>query len=144
MIREINYNDFDGLLTLYMQLHDNPFPQKSDDVMKVWNSIVDNENYHIVVAEEGGKIVSSCTCVIIPNLTHNQRPYAFVENVITDKNYRGKGYATKLLDYVKSIAQQGNCYKIMLMTGSRLDSTLKFYESAGYNQVDKIAFITWL
>ncbi len=144
MIREINYNDFDGLLTLYMQLHDNPFPQKSDDVMKVWNSIVDDKNYHIVVAEEDGKIISSCTCIIIPNLTHNQRPYAFVENVITDKNHRGKGYATKCLDYAKNIAQQANCYKMMLLTGSKLDSTLNFYENAGYNKNDKTAFIMWL
>lgn len=144
MIREINKDDFDGLLTLYMQLHDNPFPHKSDKVIKVWNSINEDENYHIIVAEEDGKIVSSCTCVIIPNLTHNQRPYAFVENVVTDKNYRGSGYATKCLDYAKNIAQQSACYKMMLLTGSKLDSTLKFYENAGYNQNDKTAFIMWL
>lgn len=32
MIREITENDFDGLMTLYMQLHDNPFPEKSMDI----------------------------------------------------------------------------------------------------------------
>jgi hypothetical protein len=30
------------------------------------------------------------------------------------------------------------------MTGSKENSTLRFYEHAGYNQHDKKAFIQWL
>ncbi len=59
---------------------------------------------HVIVAEENRKIVSSCVCVIIPNLTHNQQPYAFIENVITDEKYRNKGLATQCLDYAREIA----------------------------------------
>ncbi len=33
---------------------------------------------------------------------------------------------------------------MMLLTGSKLDSTLNFYENAGYNKNDKTAFIMWL
>ena len=144
MIREITENDFDQLMTLYMQLHDNPFPEKSEHVMAVWNSILADRNHHIIVAEEDGNIVSSCVCVIIPNLTRGQRPYAFIENVITDERYRKKGLATACLDFAREIAQRENCYKMMLLTGSREDSTLKFYEGAGYNKNDKTAFIQWL
>ena len=93
---------------------------------------------------EDGKIVSSCVCVIIPNLTRGQRPYAFVENVITDEAYRGRGLATACLNYAKDIAVKENCYKMMLLTGSKKESTLAFYERAGYNSHDKTAFIQWL
>ncbi len=144
MIREITENDFDQLLGLYMQLHDNPFPEKSERVLAVWNSILADENHHIIVAEEDGNIVSSCVCVIIPNLTRGQRPYAFVENVITDEKYRKKGLATACLDYARELAQRKNCYKMMLLTGARQESTLRFYEQAGYNKNDKTAFIQWL
>ena len=144
MIREITENDFDQLLGLYMQLHDNPFPGKSERVLAVWNSILADENHHIIVAEEDGNIASSCVCVIIPNLTRGQRPYAFVENVITDEKYRKKGLATACLDYARELAQRKNCYKMMLLTGARQESTLRFYEQAGYNKNDKTAFIQWL
>ena len=144
MIREITEKDFDGLMTLYMQLHDNPFPEKDERVMSIWNTVLKDENHHIIVAEEDGKIVSSCVCVIIPNLTRGQRPYAFVENVVTDKDYRKKGLATACLNYAKEIAKRENCYKIFLMTGSKEKSTLDFYERAGYNKNDKTAFIIWL
>ena len=30
MVREINHNDYTGLMKLYMQLHDNPMPEKED------------------------------------------------------------------------------------------------------------------
>ncbi len=144
MIREITAADFDGLMTLYDQLHGNPFPEKDERVMGVWNSILADPNHHIIVAEEDGKIVSTCVCVIIPNLTHEQRPYAFIENVVTDSAYRGRGLATACLGFARDIARRENCYKMMLLTGSKNEKTLDFYRRAGYNSADKTAFIQWL
>ena len=46
--------------------------------------------------------------------------------------------------YAKELAMKNNCYKLMLLTGSKQDSTLKFYEQAGYNRNDKTAFIQWI
>lgn len=144
MIREIRDADFDGLMSLYTQLHDNPMPEKTPEVSALWKRIIENKEHHIIVAEEDGKIVSSCVCVIIPNLTHNQQPYAFVENVVTDEHYRKRGLATACLKYAKEIAKREHCYKIMLMTGSKKESTLNFYKQAGYNSEDKTAFICWI
>ena len=98
MIREAVDSDFDNLLILYRQLHSNPFPDKDERVMSVWRDILNDKNHHIVVAEESGRLVSSCVCVIIPNLTREQRPYALIENVITDMDFRGRGLATACLD----------------------------------------------
>lgn len=144
MIREVTENDLDGLLRLYMQLHDDPFPEKDDRVMGIWKSILRDKDHHVIVAEEDGTIISSCVCVIVPNLTHGQRPYALVENVITDKDHRKKGHATACLHFAREIAQRENCYKMMLLTGSKSKDTLAFYERAGYNRNDKTAFIQWL
>ena len=103
-----------------------------------------SQGNHLIVNEVDGRIVSSCVCVIIPNLTRNVRPYAFIENVVTHEDYRGKGYAGECLDYARQIAEKENCYKMMLLTGSKKPETLSFYEKAGYNSSDKTAFIQWL
>jgi len=142
-IREINNNDYDGLMSLYLHLHETEKPT-FEAAEKVWNKILDDENYHIIVAVEDGMIVSSCTCVIIPNLTRGVRPYARVENVVTHADYRGRGLATACLDHAREIAARENCYNIALLTGSKAESTLKFYERAGYNRNDKTGFIIWL
>ena len=144
MIREITPRDFDGLMRLYMQLHDNPFPEKDEKTLAVWQTICNDPNHHIIVAEEQGQIISSCVCVIIPNLTRGQRPYALIENVITDQAHRNQGYASTCLQYAKTIALQENCYKMMLLTGAKQESTLRFYEQSGYNRNDKTAMIQWL
>lgn len=144
MIREIIESDYVGLMKLYMQLHNNPFPKKDNSMADLWNRILKDKDHHIIVAQEDGEIVSSCVCVIIPNLTHGQRPYALVENVVTHEAYRKKGLATACLDYAREIAEKENCYKMMLLTGSKEESTLKFYEKAGYNRNDKTGYIQWI
>lgn len=109
-----------------------------------WKQIINDKNHHLIVCDIDGNIVSSCVCVIIPNLTRNVRPYAFIENVVTMKEHRNKGYATDCLNYAKNIAEKNNCYKMMLLTGSKEERTLNFYKRAGYNCTDKTAFIQWL
>ncbi len=144
MVREADKDDLDALLGLYLFLHEDRIPEHDEHLKKTWEQIIKDENHHIILNEIDGIIVSSCVCVIIPNLTRNVRPYAFVENVVTHKDYRRKGYAGECLAYARKIAASENCYKMMLLTGSKKQETLHFYEQAGYNSSDKTAFIQWL
>ena len=144
MIREARKEDLSAVLNLYLFLHEEGIPERDKNLEDTWAQIINDPNHHLIVNEIDGQIVSSCVCVIIPNLTRNVRPYAFVENVVTHKDYRGKGLATDCLNYAKKIAEDANCYKIMLLTGSKRPETLRFYENAGYNKNDKTAFIQWL
>ena len=144
IIREVYENDLDEILELYLHLHEKSIPEDSEHLQNTWDNILHDENHHLIVCEVDGKIVASCVCVIIPNLTRNIRPYAFVENVVTHENYRKSGYATACLNYAKQISQENHCYKMMLLTGSKEESTLSFYRNAGYNSSDKTAFIQWI
>ena len=144
MVREAVLGDLDALLDLYLYLHEEEIPVADAHLKNTWEQIINDPNHHLIVNEVDGKIVSSCVCVIIPNLTRNVRPYAFVENVVTHADYRCRGYAGECLAYAKSIAERENCYKMMLLTGSKRPSTLHFYEQQGYNSTDKTAFIQWI
>ena len=137
MIREAAPNDLNEILQLYLYLHETSVPEDSKQLRDTWDSIMKDKNHHLIVCEVDGKIIASCVCVIIPNLTRNVRPYAFIENVVTHGDYRGRGYAKACLDYARQIAQENHCYKMMLLTGSKEESTLNFYRNAGYNSSDK-------
>ena len=143
-VREIKENEISALLELYTHLHELGVPENSERLQSTWATICNDENHHIIVCEVDGRLVSSCVCVIIPNLTRNIRPYAFIENVVTHTDHRGKGYATACLNYARELAVRADCYKMMLLTGSKKESTLRFYKQAGYNCTDKTAFIQWL
>ncbi|MDH6365157.1 GNAT superfamily N-acetyltransferase [Enterococcus sp. PF1-24] len=144
LIREVLKDDLLDLLQLYTQLHDNQMPSQDSQLATIWEKIMADDNHHILAGFVGGKLIASCVIVVIPNLTRKQQPYALIENVITDIAYRKKGYGTQLLEAAAEIAKAANCYKIMLLTGAKEESTLNFYQKAGYNQQDKTAFIQWL
>ena len=144
MINEAAENDLPGLLELLTCLGDNPLPEMDARVADIWSEIVHDKNHHVLLGLLDGKPVVSCAVIIARNLTHSQRPYAVVENVITHPEHRKKGFGSRILAAAKDIAEQNGCYKIMLMTGSKKESTLDFYRRAGYNSEDKTAFVQWL
>ena len=52
-------------------------PRETPALKKLWHEILEEKNHHIIVADENGQIISSCVCVIVPNLTHEQRPVSY-------------------------------------------------------------------
>jgi GNAT superfamily N-acetyltransferase len=79
-------------------------------------------------------MIASCTLIVIPNLTRGGQPYGLIENVVTHADHRGRGYGQQLLQAAVTAAWDADCYKVMLMTGSKKPSTLAFYASAGFEQ----------
>ncbi|NTV90374.1 MAG: GNAT family N-acetyltransferase [Clostridiales bacterium] len=140
--RLINCDELPGLMRLYRQLHPEDPELKLDDILKEhWDSIFNDPNLHYIVAAEGGEILSTCTISIIRNLTRGMRPYGLIENVVTDINARKRGLGTGVLRKAVDIARENNCYKVMLMTGSKEKSTLRFYEEAGFASGLKTGFV---
>ena len=64
-----------------------------------------------------------------------------MENVVTHADYRGRGFASALITRARDIAVRAGCYKIMLLTGSKKESTLAFYEKNGFDRHAKTAFL---
>ena len=143
-VREAFASDIEDLYELYME-HLTKYPIKEKQDICKWSELlgelIENPDYHLIVGETGGRVVSSVTLVVIHNLTHSLRPYSVIENVVTHASFRNKGYAFALMEKASEIATENGCYKIMLMTGSKKDSTLRFYERCGFNMNDKTAFV---
>ena len=140
-IREAQTEDFAALQALYLHLHETEPLQETDQTRALWQRLLRDPDYHLLIGELDGRLVSSVTLVVIPNLTRGMRPYALIENVVTDAAYRGRGCASALMGEAVRQARQAGCYKAMLLTGSNKPETLRFYERCGFNARDKTAFI---
>jgi GNAT superfamily N-acetyltransferase len=144
-VRLVRLEELQDLLGLYKHLHiKDTEPTNNDGLEKEWRAICDDPNLYYLVIEEDGKLVSSCTLAIIKNLTRGAKPYGVIENVVTHKDYRKRGYGNAVLQKAVGLAVEKGCYKVMLMTGRKEERTLQFYEKAGFERETKTAFVKYL
>ena len=137
--------DLPAILDLYrfLQPADPILDPRDEAVLKHWMTILRDSRLRYFVAESEDKIVSCCTLTLVPNLTRGMRPYGIIENVVTRPDYRKKGFATGVLSAALEDAWREGCYKVMLMTGSKEEGTLRFYENAGFQRGIKTGFIAY-
>jgi GNAT superfamily N-acetyltransferase len=132
--REASADDAEALLTLYDFLSsDNercPLELAKANISKI--SRIDGSA--VLLGEINGVALTTCTLIVVPNLSRGGRPYAVIENVVTHPDQRGKGLGKAILDTACERAWKHECYKVMLSTGSTRPATLSFYESAGFEQ----------
>lgn len=141
-IRYLREEDLESLLDLYKHLHqtDNPLPANSI-VRDTWLSILKSGQFIYFGGFVEDWLVSSCTISLIPNMTRGCRPYGVIENVVTHVDYRGRGFGKQILAQALDLAWSQNCYKVMLMTGRKDESTFNFYKGAGFDKDAKQAFV---
>jgi len=133
-IREAGSDDIKQLLDLYLHLSAKNSPFHLTRAKEALSEFSRYDGSAILLGEVDGVLVSSCALVVVPNLTWQGAPYALVENVVTHGDHRRKGYGKLVLDEATKRAWDCGCYKIMLMTGSKEQATLAFYENVGFEQ----------
>lgn len=135
--------DFESLLLLMSQLvPDDPVIDPNSGYDHWCNMLTQNAlRFPAVIFQH--KVVACCALAILPNLTRQFRPYALIENVVTDERFRNQGFGKRLLRYAQDIAWAQGCYKVMLLTGSKRASTLNFYERAGFSKDKKTGFVAY-
>jgi GNAT superfamily N-acetyltransferase len=139
IVRTATDSDLQGILALYRHL--NPTDPVLDLAKATWTALLSSRLTTVYVAEPvRGLLAASCTLVTVPNLTRGARPYAMIENVVTHADYRRQGFGRAVLQAAMDAAWKGDCYKIMLATGSRREETLRFYESVGFDRGTKTFF----
>jgi GNAT superfamily N-acetyltransferase len=134
LVRSIENVDLPALLELYGDLNPSDPPLSLEDAVSISKQLSRYPGSAIFVGERQKVLVSTCTLIVVPNLTRGGLPYALIENVVTGSRYRRQGNGTAVVKYAIAAAWKRNCYKIMLLTGSRDPATLKFYQDVGFEQ----------
>ncbi|HOL21711.1 MAG TPA: GNAT family N-acetyltransferase [bacterium] len=130
-VRYARMDDFEGIVNLLSQLSP-PKPGEnleSERGREILKNILNDPDYCLCVAESEGNLLGTATLLIQQNLSHGGRPYAHIENVITDIKHRKKGVGLEMIKFLIEKAKEKGCYKVILNCETK---NIAFYEKCGF------------
>lgn len=133
-IRAATDDDLAALLSLYKHLNPEDVLASAEAAKEAFAQLRRYTGSTILVGVVANELVTSCTLIVVPNLTRGGKPYALIENVVTHTAWRKRGHGTALLKHAAQLGFDQGCYKVMLLTGSKEAATLTFYANAGFEQ----------
>jgi GNAT superfamily N-acetyltransferase len=139
--RVANQSDLADLLALYKHLTSTDLPATLESQKQTFKEMLSHPGLSVIAGRLGDKLVTSCTLMVIPNLTRGCASYAVIENVITHTDFRGMGIGEKIMKQAIQRAWDAGCYKVMLMSGSQNIKAHAFYQRLGF-QKNKVGFET--
>jgi GNAT superfamily N-acetyltransferase len=107
-------------------------PPLPDVYRHALQAVLADQRQQLFVVEDGGVVLGTAVLVIVPNLSHQGRPYALVENVVVDETQRGAGYGELLLRHAMAEASRAGCYKLALTSNKQRPDAHRFHRRLGF------------
>ncbi len=139
IVRTARHGDLADLLELFAQLHENeqPAPSVLATQWNVWGRVLGQEGRVVLLAEDEdeGVLLGAADLLIVPNITHDGRPWAIVERVVVTRARRRQGVGRLLMQAAIRRATAAGCYKLQLLTRRERTGAHRFYEALGFQAV---------
>lgn len=75
------------------------------EIIIAYTGTFDNENF---------EIIASGTIIIEPKIIREGKSVGHIEDIVVAKHFRSLGLSQRILDMLKQIAREKNCYKVIL------------------------------
>ena len=137
-VRQARLEDLDQLLQFEQELirAERPFdPCIRPDPVSYYDikEFILDKDAEVVVAEVGGKIVSSGYATIKPARTYlDHQYYAYLGFMYTAAEFRGQGINQKILDVLKAWARSRGLMEVRLTVYESNQPAIRAYEKAGF------------
>ena len=125
-IREMNLKELDLIYEVLSQLRTELTFKEFDDLVYDMRHI----DYKMIGILERGELITFAGVAVQTNFYHKRHLYVF--DLVTDKKYRGKSYAKKMLEYLGDYAKTAMCENIVLSSGIQREKAHKFYRENGF------------
>jgi GNAT superfamily N-acetyltransferase len=138
-VREAKEPDLPALLDLLDELRansarpDRPPEKLSAAHIETLRRLGDSDHFAVLVAEEAGAVLGTCTLAIVPNLSHGGRPWCVLENMAVHERARRRGVGKLLVTEAVSRARHASCYKLSLTSNLQRQEAHHFYEMMGFD-----------
>ncbi len=137
-IRRARSRDLQGILQLYAQLfaRTDQTEENTETILPAhrtaFSEIDRDSNTSLLVAESSGRVLGTLSVTIVPNLSHRGRRWAIIENVVVDRSIQRASVGTALMQYAIALAQERDCFRIVLSSSVHRKDSHRFYESLGF------------
>lgn len=135
IFREIKKEDIPEFNILMDQLTHRA--ENQDLLLKNIESAIQNPRMYLMVAEDSdtGRLCGSMMGLLCDDFCDECRPILFIENVVTDKDYRRMGIASQMFSAMEAWGKERNVnYAVLCSAMHRLEAH-KFYSKIGYSDV---------
>ena len=125
-IREMSLKELDVVFEVLSQLRVELSFNEFDDLIYDMRHM----EYKMIGLFERGKLITYAGVAVQTNLYHKRHLYIF--DLVTDKEFRSKGYAKEMMEYLVTYAKTAMCENILLSSGLKREKAHKFYEREGF------------
>lgn len=138
-IRKAQLHDLQDILRLYAQLfaQTDQAEENAEAVLPAHRAAfleIDRDpNTRLLVAESSGRILGTLSVTIVPNLSHQGRRWAIVENVVVDKSAQRASVGTALMHHAIALVRERDCFRIILSSSAHRKESHRFYESLSFD-----------
>ena len=139
--RPARADDLASLLALFRVSEISAAAEPMEWVERIWAQMLSRDGLTIFVSEAEAKIVSTCMLITAPNLLRSGRQHAFIENVITHPDFRGRGFGRAVVHAALAAAWEQDCHHVFLQSGRADPRVHRFYEGCGFTPGLRTAYV---
>jgi|SRR5580700_4807436 GNAT superfamily N-acetyltransferase len=100
----------------------------------IWVRMTTTSDLTVYVAETGSETVGTASMLLMPHVTYDCRPTAFIEAVLVAESHRRRGVGQLIVKRILDDARAASCRKVQLLSHKRhaSDGAHEFYRSLGF------------
>lgn len=134
-IRTATMRDLGPVLRLLAVMHDEEIePQWGCAEEDLFQSILSDVDRRLLVAVDDGRVVGTADVKVVRNLSRDSRPWAIIENLSVDPEFRRRGWGGALVKRCINFADESGCYKVQLISNDRRSEAHSLYEDLGFTE----------
>ena len=123
--RKVERKDLGEVFLLLQQLTEIDYSNRDEEIC--WNLFISNNSSNGIVGLYEDKVVAY-GAIVIENKIRGESA-GHIEDIVVDKNMRGKNVGIDLIKELVKIAKEKGCYRVTLFCDKPL---LNFYEKNGF------------
>lgn len=106
----------------------------SAEQRRAWDRMMATDDLVVYIAELRGEPIGTASSMMMPNLTYECAPTAFIEAVAVVVHHRREGVATQMIRRILDDTRDAGCNKVQLLSHKRHanDGAHHLYRSLGF------------